>query len=316
MAAFIMSNGQPATGPPRSPQMTSPARPDKVRVAAVQYALRAISGPDQFERQVEYFVISAADYGCDFITFPELFPMQLLSPRERLAADKAMAAIDAATPRFTAFMTRLAQQYRINIIGGSHPVRVETDATRNRCHVFLRDGNVHYRDKLHPTPSERDAWGIEGGTARDADVIETDCGPIGIMICYDSEFPELPRRLVDQGAEILFVPYCTDDRRGHLRVRYCCAARTVENQIYVVTAGVTGNLPNVYNMDIHHAESAILTPSDMPFARDGIAAEVTPNTEGMAIADLSLTDLRQARTNGAVRNLADRRHDLYRVDWS
>jgi predicted amidohydrolase len=296
--------------------MIATTRPDKVRVAAVQYGLRGISGPEDFERQVEYFLISAADYGCDFVTFPELFPMQLLSSGERLPAAEAIAAIDALTPRFTALMSGLARQHRINIIGGSHPVRIETGAIRNRCHVFLRDGSIHHRDKLHPTPSERDAWGIEGGTVRDADVIATDCGPIGIMICYDSEFPELPRRLVDQGAELLFVPYCTDDRRGHLRVRYCCAARAVENQCYVVAAGVTGNLPNVYNMDIHHAESAILTPSDMPFARDGIAAEVTPNSEGMAIADLSLADLRHARTHGAVRNLADRRHDLYRIDWS
>lgn len=296
--------------------MTAPTHSDTVRVATVQYGLRGISGPDAFERQVDYFVTSAADYGCDFVLFPELFPMQLLSAGERLPAADAMAAIDDATPRFAAFMAQLAQQHRINIVAGSHPVRIASGATRNRCHVFLRDGTAHHRDKLHPTPSERDAWGIEGGTARDADVIQTDCGPIGIMICYDSEFPELPRRLVDQGAEILFVPYCTDDRRGHLRVRYCCAARAVENQCYVVTAGVTGNLPNVFNMDIHHAESAILTPSDMPFARDGIAAEVTPNVEGMAIADLSLTDLRKARASGAVRNLADRRHDLYRVDWT
>lgn len=294
--------------------MTTP--PDTIRVAAVQYGLCGVSGPDDFERQAQYFILSAADYGCDFITFPELFPMQLLSSSDRLPAAEAVAAIDAATPRFTAFMARLARQHRINIIGGSHPVRIEGGATRNRCHIFLRDGTVHHRDKLHPTPSERDAWGIEGGTARDADIIETDCGPIGIMICYDSEFPELARRLVDQRAGLLFVPYCTDDRRGHLRVRYCCAARAVENQCYVVTAGVTGNLPNVYNMDIHHAESAILTPSDMPFARDGIAAEVTPNSEGMAIADLSLADLAKARESGAVRNLADRRHDLYRVEWT
>lgn len=290
------------------------AIPDTIRVAAVQYALRGISAPDELERQVEYFVISAADYGCDFITFPELFPMQLLSPA-RLPAAAAMDAIDALTPRFNAFMAGLAKQYRINIIGGSHPVRIAGGAMRNRGHVFLRDGRIEHRDKIHPTPSERGAWGIEGGTTRDADVIATDCGPIGLMICYDSEFPELARRLVDQGAAILFVPYCTDDRRGHLRVRYCCAARAVENQCYVVTAGVTGNLPNVFNMDIHHAESAILTPCDFPFARDGIAAEVTPNAEGMAIADLSLAGLMKARESGAVRNLADRRDDLYRVEW-
>ncbi|WP_054587993.1 carbon-nitrogen hydrolase family protein [Sphingopyxis macrogoltabida] len=298
--------------------MTAPASPaaapDKIRVAAVQYRLHGISSPDELERQVEYFTASASDYGCDFITFPELFPMQLLSTA-RLSAAAAMDAIDALTPRFNAFMAGLAKQYRINIIGGSHPVRIAGGAMRNRGHIFLRDGATHHRDKIHPTPSEREAWGIEGGTARDADVIETDCGPVGLMICYDSEFPELARRLVDQGATVLFVPYCTDDRRGHLRVRYCCAARAVENQCYVVTAGVTGNLPNVFNMDIHHAESAILTPSDFPFARDGIAAEVTPNSEGMAVADLSLADLRKAREGGAVRNLADRRLDLYKVEW-
>lgn len=297
------------------PDPSAVAIPDTIRVAAVQYALRGIAAPEELERQVEYFVISAADYGCDFITFPELFPMQLLSPA-RLSAAAAMGAIDALTPRFNAFMAGLAKQYRINIIGGSHPVRIAGGAMRNRGHIFLRDGRIEHRDKIHPTPSERAAWGIEGGTARDADVIATDCGPIGLMICYDSEFPELARRLVDQGAAVLFVPYCTDDRRGHLRVRYCCAARAVENQCYVVTAGVTGNLPNVFNMDIHHAESAILTPSDFPFARDGIAAEVTPNAEGMAIADLSLAGLMKAREGGAVRNLADRRDDLYRVEWT
>lgn len=291
--------------------------PDTIRVAAVQYGLRGVASPEDFERQVEYFVIAAAEYGCDFVAFPELFPMQLLSADPvRLPATEAMDRIDGFTPRFTALMTRLATQYRINIVGGSHPVRTAGGSIRNRCHVFLRDGSVHHRDKLHPTPSEREAWGIEGGETRDADIVETDCGPIGLMICYDSEFPELARRLVDQGAGVLFVPYCTDDRRGHLRVRYCCQARAVENQCYVVTAGVTGNLPNVFNMDIHHAESAILTPSDFPFARDGIAAEVTPNTEGMAIADLSLIDLLTSRERGSVRNLADRRDDLYRVEWA
>src|SRR3546814_3500742 len=97
------------------------------------------------------------------------------------------------------------------------------------------------------------------------------------MICYDSEFPELARHLVNQGAMMLFVPFCTDERRGYLRVRYCCHARAVENQCYVITSGVVGNLPNVENMDIHYAESAILTPSDFAFARDGVAADTAPN---------------------------------------
>jgi predicted amidohydrolase len=90
----------------------------------------------------------------------------------------------------------------------------------------------------------------------------------------------------------------------------------VENQCYVVTSGVVGNLPNVENMDVHYAESAILTPSDFPFARDGVAADTAPNTETIAIADLSLDALLTARQSGAVQNLKDRRFDLYRVEWT
>jgi predicted amidohydrolase len=146
-------------------------------------------------------------------------------------------------------------------------------------------------------------------------VIQTDCGPIGVLICYDAEFPELARHLTDQGAQILFVPFCTDERQSYLRVRYCCQSRAVENQVYVVMAGNCGNLPNVENMDIQYAQSCILTPCDLPFARDGIAADTTPNTEMVAIADLRPSTLLDARNSGTVKNLHDRRHDLYHVYW-
>jgi predicted amidohydrolase len=114
---------------------------------------------------------------------------------------------------------------------------------------------------------------------------------------------------------ILFVPFLTDERQSYLRVRYCAQARAVENQIYIAMSGSCGNLPNVPNMDIHYAQSCILTPCDFPFARDGIAADTTPNVEMVAFADLSLNALRTARQNGTVRNLKDRRHDLYSVQW-
>jgi len=77
-----------------------------------------------------------------------------------------------------------------------------------------------------------------------------------------------------------------------------------------------GNLPNVDNMDIQYAQSCILTPCDFPFARDGIAADTTPNVEMVAFADLRLDDLKQARRAGTVQNLKDRRFDLYAVRWA
>ena len=80
-------------------------------------------------------------------------------------------------------------------------------------------------------------------------------------------------------------------------------------------SGNVGNLPGVDNMDMQYAQSCILTPCDFPFARDGIAAEASENIETLTIADVNLADLTWARAEGTVRNLADRRFDLYRIDW-
>lgn len=289
--------------------------PQSVRVATVQFQMRRIERIEDFEEQIEYFTDVASDYEADFVTFPELYTLQLLAlETKRPSPLEAIEKIADYKERYCEFMSRLAVSYNINIVGGTHPTRVANGDIHNVAYVFLRDGAVYEQDKLHPTPSERTWWNIKGGDRNE--VIPTDCGPIGVMICYDCEFPEVARHLTDQGATILFVPFCTDERRGYLRVRYCAQARAVENQCYVVMAGVVGNLPNVESMDIHYAQSCILTPSDFPFSRDGIAAETAVNTETVALADLSLYDLLRSRQHGSVLNLKDRRFDLYQVRWT
>ncbi len=286
-----------------------------VRVSIVQYQQRRVKSFEEFGHNVEYFVDVVADYKADFVVFPELFTLQLLSIENKpLPASEAIAALTQYTEPLKKLLSDLAVAYNINIIGGSHPTRSEDGSQiLNICYVCLRDGSIHQQVKIHPTPNERYWWGIDGGST--SDTIMTDCGPIGVLICYDSEFPELSRHLVDQGAQILFVPFCTDERQSYLRVRYCCQARAVENQCYVVMAGNVGNLPYVENMDIQYAQSCILTPCDFPFARDGIAADTTPNAEMVAFADLRIEDLVMARNTGTVQNLKDRRFDLYSVNW-
>ncbi|WP_455366091.1 GNAT family N-acetyltransferase [Kaarinaea lacus] len=287
--------------------------PDTIRVGTVQYMQRRVRSFDEFLEMVAYFVDVVADYQGDFVVFPELFTLQLLSIEDQeLSPAESIEALTKYTPRLTDAMRDMALRYNINIIGGSHPTRVGTRVD-NISYVFLRDGTVHEQPKIHPTPNEVYWWNIEGGNTLNA--IETDCGPIGVLICYDAEFPELARHLTDQGIQILFVPFCTDERQSYLRVRYCCQARAVENQIYVVMSGNVGNLPNVANMDIQYAQSCILTPCDFPFSRDGIAADTTPNVETVAIADLRPETLTTARNNGTVQNLRDRRHDLYQLHW-
>jgi predicted amidohydrolase/GNAT superfamily N-acetyltransferase len=296
----------------RSP--TALALPDTVRVVTVQYQMRGLSNREDFSNQLAYFVDVASDYRADFVVFPEMITLQLLSlDPEPLPSHEAVRHITTYTDWFIEFMRELAVSCNINIIGGSHPTLTDTGDIRNTAFVFLRDGAVHKQDKIHPTPSEVQLWNVKGGDR--VDVIDTDCGPIGVLICYDAQFPELARYIADQGAALLFVPFCTDDRRGFMRVRYCCHARAVENQMFVITSGVVGNLPKVENMNVHYAESAIITPCDIPFSRDGVAADTAPNTEMVAVADLRLIDLRVARRQGHVRNYLDRRFDLYRLVW-
>lgn len=299
-----------------APWLRAPAR-ERVRVMAVQYRQTRIAAFADFVERIEYFCGVAADYGVDFLCFPEFMALQLLSsePR-RLPAAAAMERMGKHAADLDALYEGLARHLRINLVSGAYPRLCADGMVRNLASVYGRDGTISHRAKIHVTPSEASTWGVVGGTLADADVIATDCGPIGVMICYDSEFPELARRHVDQGALIEFIPYCTDERQGHLRVRYSAHARCIENQSYAVLAGNVGHLPGVLNMDIQYAESAILTPCDFPFARDGIAAQANADAEAVILADLDLGALIRARHNGTVRNLRDRRSDLYRLDWA
>ncbi len=284
-----------------------------VRVVTVQYQQRRVQSFEEFSHIVEYYVDVAGDYRADFLLFPELFTMQLLSIKnEEVSPEVAIERMTEYTEQIKAMFKDFAIRYNVNIIGGSHPTKKD-GKVRNISYIFLRDGSIHEQAKIHPTPDEKYWWKIEGGD--ELKVIDTDCGPIGVLICYDSEFPELTRHLVNQGIHFLFVPFLTDNRQAYCRVKYCCQARAVENQVYVALAGNVGNLPRVKNLDIQYAQSGILTPCDFPFSRDGIAAMTDANTETVAIADLRVDTLLEARAAGAVRNLGDRRPELYEVIW-
>lgn len=283
-----------------------------VRIAAVQYAMRTIGSFDEFERQVQFFVDASADHRADFVVFPELFSLQLLSITPARRPGEAARLLAEHTPRYLELFTGLAIKYGTNIIGGSHFI-MEDGRLYNAAYLFRRDGTIDRQLKIHITPAERRWWGVEGGSR--VEVFETDRGRIAISVCYDIEFPELARIAAKRGAQILFCPFNTDERAGYLRVRHCAQARCIENHVYVVIAGCTGNLPQVDNADTHYAQSAILTPCDFPFARDGIAAECQPNIETLVIHDLDLEVLRRHRYGGTTQNWNDRRKDVYRLSY-
>ncbi|MCA9097594.1 MAG: GNAT family N-acetyltransferase, partial [Planctomycetaceae bacterium] len=247
---------------------------EPIRLSVVQYQVRQVKSFEEFAHQCEFFIDAASDYKADFIIFPELFTTQLLSLIPSGRPSDAARKLAEFTPQYLELFNDLAVRYNVNIVGGSQ-FAIEGENLYNISYLFRRDGTLGKQYKIHVTPNEKKWWGVSPGTKVEA--FDTDCGKIGILICYDVEFPELVRIAAQKGVQLLFVPFNTDTRHGYLRIRHCALARCVENHMYVAVSGCTGNLPFVENSDIHYAQSAIFTPADIEFARDAIAAECNPN---------------------------------------
>lgn len=281
-----------------------------VRLGLIQWQMRPYENLDELMQQAEYFVDAVSGYRSDFALFPEFFNAPLMAPYNDLGEAKAIRKLAEYTEDIMERFSELAVSYNINIITGSMPLMVRNKLV-NAGYLCHRDGRVDRFEKLHVTPDEASVWGMQG--SNQLQTFETDAGNVGILICYDVEFPELSRLLADEGMQLLFVPFLTDTQNGYSRVRNCARARAIENECYVAIAGSVGNLPRVDNMDIQYAQSAVFTPCDFAFASDGVKAEATPNTEMNLIVDVDLDHLRELHNYGSVRNLKDRRLDLYEL---
>ncbi len=282
-----------------------------VRLGLIQWQMRPYASFDDLMHQVEYFIDSVAGYRSDFAVFPEFFNAPLMAKYNDLGEADAIRELAKYTKPVVDKLSELSITYNINIISGSMP-EIVRNKLYNVGYLCRRDGSVERYEKIHVTPDEAKVWGMQNGNK--LQTFETDSGKIGILICYDSEFPELSRLLADEGMDILFVPFLTDTQNGYSRVRLCAQARAIENECYVAISGSVGNLPNVHNMDIQYAQSAVFTPCDFSFPSNGIKAEATPNTEMILVADVDIDLLRELHSFGAVKNLKDRRKDFYRLE--
>lgn len=281
-----------------------------IRIGLVQWQMRQFRDIEAFYQQVEFFVDVISNYESDFCVFPELFNTPLLAAFNHLNERESMEELSKLTAEIVDKIAELAVSYNVNIISGSMPI-LENGNLYNASYLLHRDGKRDEYRKIHITPNERKYYGMLGGD--EVKAFDTDCGKIGIMICYDVEFPELTRILADHRMKLLFVPYLTDTQNAYTRVRACAAARAIENECYVAIAGCVGNLPGVSNMDIQFGQAAVFTPSDFAFPSNAVKGEATPNTEMTLIVDVDLNLLKELHHNGAVQTLKDRRKDLYDV---
>jgi predicted amidohydrolase len=278
----------------------------RIRVASLQYFIRPVSSFAQFADQVEALVWTAKDYKCRLLVFPEYFTCQMLTLNDvkRPIAEQVrhLARLEGD---IVALFQRLAKDSGLYIVGGTLPAMDPPDEKTlfNECYLYAPDGDYDVQGKLHMTRFESEEWLVS--PHKKFKVFDTELGKMAVTICYDVEFPELARAAAMEGAYILVVPSCTDDRQGFLRVRYCAQARAIENQMYVIHSCTVGSLPQVPAVSLNYGQASILTPSDFAFSRDGILAEGVPNQESMVIGELDMDRIKESRETGTVLPLRD-----------
>lgn len=274
------------------------------RVAAVQYRLRGIQRFEDFAAQAGAYVATAkGEFDAHCVVLPEWIGGQLMSIPVN-GGGGTIRDLAAYAPRYLDLFKRLARDHAIAIVAGSTVV-AEGNKLYNVASFVHADGRVDAQPKLHLTPTEAGAWGLAPGDA--LTMIELPFGKAAILICYDTEFPELARQARARGAKVIFTPSCTDDRHGFWRVRYTAQARAIEDQVYVVVAHTTGGLPTVENLRSNVGQAAILCPCDYPFPHGGVLAQGEMNDDMVIAADLDIAAIDRAQQGGSVRTWQDRR---------
>ncbi|MFQ5978715.1 MAG: carbon-nitrogen hydrolase family protein [Candidatus Heimdallarchaeota archaeon] len=281
-----------------------------VRIGVVQWQMRDFESLEEITDKIASIAQTAKSYAADFLLLPEYFNAPLMAHFNQKDAIKAIRKLVDYTETIREKLVQLALENDINIIGGSLPY-YENEELTNTSFLCQRNGTWEVQKKIHITPSEKATWGIVG--ANKIQVFNTDVAKIGILICYDVEFPELSRILAQNGMQILFVPFATDTKRNYQRVRICAQARAIENECYVAIAGSVGFTPRAKNMEMHYAQSAIFSPSDFSFPHDAVVVEGTINKEMLIIGEINLELLERLHCNGSVTNLKDRRTDVYEI---
>jgi predicted amidohydrolase len=277
-----------------------------IRAAAAQYPIDEITSFDAFEEKLAQWVQQAAAHGAELLAFPEYAGMELARIAGRTMSSDLHGSIEALQYYIGHYETayaELAQRHGVHILAGSAPVRLTDGRFVNRARLFGPKGGSGFQQKHVMTRFEAEQWGI--GPSSGLCVFDIGVTKIGVAICYDAEFPLIARALAEAGAEILLVPSCTESLAGYHRVRHACAARALENQIYVVHTPTVGDAPWLAGLESNVGSAAFLAPPDSRLPSDGILAQGALNEQQWVYAALDLDLLAEVRKSGDVFNARD-----------
>lgn len=197
---------------------TAPPPERKVRLAAVHFRPRDGKTPMDNCRQFEPLIADAARQRADLVVLPETLTYYGLGK----------SFFDVAEPApgpSTDYFGELAKKHNLYIVAGL--VERDRHLIYNVAVMLGPDGKIVGKYRKVALPRSEIAGGITPGN--EYPVFDTRFGKVGMMVCYDGFFPEVARRLSDNGAEVIAWPVwgCNP---------LLASARACENHVYLVSS--------------------------------------------------------------------------------
>lgn len=270
-------------------------------VAALAFPIEPVGSVASHAAKLDALVAAAVADGAEVIVVPEYAAMELtsaLAPAIAADLDAQLGALQDLVPAYRDACAAIARRRGVHLLAGSLPERGDDGRYRNLARLYAPSGDAVAIAKTQMTRFERERWGVTSGDG--PTVVDTAVGPLGVAICYDSEFPLLVRAMAAAGARVVLVPSCTDAIAGYWRVRVACQARALENQCYVVQAPTVGLAPWSPAVDDNHGAAAIYAPPDRGFPDDGVVAIGELDRPGAVVARLDLSAIDRVRADGQV----------------
>jgi predicted amidohydrolase len=272
------------------------------RIACCQYEIENLSDWQAYAAKVETQIIHAKKEGAVCLMLPEYAGVEAACDRFD-TEHELFSALQPLIPTYIDLYKKLAQRHHIYIQAGTIIEETTPGKYINRAYFFSPHGSYDYQDKLQLVEAEKSTHLLQHGNHQK--IFETSFGKIGIAVCYDSEFPEIIRRLVQQGASIILVPSYTTTVAGYNRVFLACRARAIENQCYLAISYVINTVNISAETEMTHGQAAIVGPVDTGFPNDGIIAQGIMNKPMLVFGDVDLAKLDWIRTHGQVLNYKD-----------
>jgi predicted amidohydrolase len=274
-----------------------------MKIACAAYPLDVLPSWAAYEDKLSRWVAEAAGQGADLLVFPEYGAMELATldgPDIAGDLEGSLHAVSEKLPEADALHVRLAAEHGVHIVAASGPADTDTRPV-NRARLITPGGQVGVQDKQIMTRFEAEVWGVVPGNK--LQVFDTALGKIGILICYDSEFPLLGRALTE--CDIIAVPSVTEALAGYWRVRIGSMARALENQCVTAMSSVVGDADWSDAMGTSHGAGGIFAPPDRGLPPTGVLAAGEVNRPGWTYAEVDLAALATVRADGTVLNRRD-----------